>query len=297
MGYKIFAFACFFIASVLISYLVTPREHDSSGEVLHVLEEMRSCLSSLGDLVSRQNDCFLQAMGAIGVMNGKLDGMFSVMNTPGGKGKMGEWKLESLLKSIRTNGGPDYLVKPSLKGGKPDFAIPVGDKFLYIDSKFPHDSYKSFLENPKDQTFKAFILAVKRCADAVREKYVSAEDSVGMAVLYLPVEGMMRDILKHYPRLALDLENKGVVLLSSLYLPYFLHMFVDCFSQLDWERNFVGKRYEISSLVSTAEKKLFDLGKNIDRAEISFAECKRTISDLSDLLRLKHNKETEMSRI
>jgi len=228
---EIFALACFFTASVLVIYLALPEKTgktDESGEVVRALEEMRSCLSSLGDLISRQNECFFQTMGIVGSMNGKLDGMFSVMKTPNGKGRIGEWQLESLLKSIRTNGGLSYLVKPDLKGGKPDFAIPVGDRYLYIDSKLPYDSYKSSVENPTEQNFKSFLSAVKRCADSIKEKYVSAEDSIGTAVLYLPSEGMMRDILEHYPKLATDLESEGVVLLSSLYLHFFLRLFTDC---------------------------------------------------------------------
>lgn len=284
---EIFALVCFFSASVLVMYLVLPEKPDRQDEVTHALEEMRSCLSSLGDLISRQNECFLQTMGVVGTMNGKLDGMFSVMKTPNGKGRIGEWQLESLLKSIRTNSGLSYLVKPDLKGGKPDFAIPVGDRYLYIDSKLPYDSYKSFVENPTEQNFKSFLSAVKRCADSIKEKYVSAEDSIGTAVLYLPSEGMMRDILEHYPKLATDLESEGVVLLSSLYLPFFLRLFTDCCSLVGWEKSFAAKRFEISSLISKAGKELFDLGKDIKKVEASFLECKHTVSDLSGLLNPK----------
>lgn len=287
---EIFALACFFTASVLVVYLALPEKTgktDESGEVVRALEEMRSCLSSLGDLISKQNECFLQTMGIVSSMNGKLDGMFSVMKTPNGKGRMGEWQLESLLKSIRTNSGLSYLVKPDLKGGKPDFAIPVGDRYLYIDSKLPYDSYKSFVENPTEQNFKSFLSAVKRCADSIKEKYVSAEDSIGTAVLYLPSEGMMRDILEHYPKLTTDLESEGVVLLSSLYLPFFLHLFTDCCSLVEWEKNFAERRFEISSLVLKAEKELYGLGKDIEKAESSFLDCKRTVLALSGMLKPK----------
>jgi len=257
---EIFALACFFTASVLVVYLALPEKTgktDESGEVVRALEEMRNCLFSLGDLISKQNECFLQTMGIVGTMNGKLDGMFSVMKTPNGKGRIGEWQLESLLKSIRANGGLSYLVKPDLKGGKPDFAIPVGSRYLYIDSKLPYDSYKAYLENPTEQNFKSFLSAVKRCADSIKEKYVSAEDSIGTAVLYLPSEGMMRDILEHYPKLATDLESEGVVLLSSLYLPFFLRLFTDCCSLVEWEKNFAERRFEIFSLISKAGKELY----------------------------------------
>jgi len=52
---EIFALACFFTASVLVVYLALPEKTgktDESGEVVRALEEMRSCLSSLGDPIS-----------------------------------------------------------------------------------------------------------------------------------------------------------------------------------------------------------------------------------------------------
>lgn len=285
---NVYALLCFVAAGVLIMYLAfrgssSPETEDLKKEFSSLAET----ISKQTEIISKQNDCFQQMTGIIGNMNDKLDGMFNVMATPNGKGRMGEWQLESLLKSIRTNSGLSYLVKPDLKGGKPDFAIPVGDRYLYIDSKLPYDSYKSFVENPTEQNFKSFLSAVKRCADSIKEKYVSAEDSIGTAVLYLPSEGMMRDILEHYPKLATDLESEGVVLLSSLYLPFFLRLFTDCCSLVGWEKSFAAKRFEISSLISKAGKELFDLGKDIKKVEASFLECKHTVSDLSGLLNPK----------
>jgi len=96
---------------------------------------------------------------------------------------------------------------------------------------------------------------------------------------------MMRDILEHYPKLATDLESEGVVLLSSLYLPFFLRLFTDCCSLVEWEKNFTERRFEISSLVSKAEKELYNLGKDIEKAESSFLDCKRTVSALSGMLK------------
>ena len=202
---NVYVLLCFVAAGVLIMYLAfrgssSPETEDLKKEFSSLAET----ISKQTEIISKQNDCFQQMTGIIGNMNDKLDGMFNVMATPGGKGRMGEWALESLLKAIRINGGTNYLVQPDLKGGRPDFAIPVGKKYLYIDSKFPYDSYKAFKENNNNQTFKYFVAAIKRCAETVREKYVFAEDSVGVAVLYLPVEGMMEDILELYPQLLVD---------------------------------------------------------------------------------------------
>jgi len=285
---EIFALACFFTASVLVVYLALPEKTgktDESGEVVRALEEMRNCLFSLGDLISKQNECFLQTMGIVSSMNGKLDGMFSVMKTPNGKGRIGEWQLESLLKSIRANGGLSYLVKPDLKGGKPDFAIPVGSRYLYIDSKLPYDSYKAYLENPTEQNFKSFLSAVKRCADSIKEKYVSAEDSIGTAVLYLPSEGMMRDILEHYPKLATDLESEGVVLLSSLYLPFFPSSLYGLLFARRMGKEL--RRKEIRDIFSHIKSGKGALQKGIEKAESSFLDCKRTVSALSGMLKPK----------
>ena len=284
---NVYALLCFVAAGVLIMYLAflgssSPETEDLKKEFSSLAET----ISKQTEAILKQNDCFQQMTGIVGNMNDKLDGMFNVMATPGGKGRMGEWALESLLKAIRINGGTNYLVQPDLKGGRPDFAIPVGKKYLYIDSKFPYDSYKAFKENNNNQTFKYFVAAIKRCAETVREKYVFAEDSVGVAVLYLPVEGMMEDILELYPQLLVDAQNKGVMILSSFYLPYFIHMFVDCYSQLNWENNFVNKKREINSCMGEAVDKIFALKKELDKAKVSARECEQAVINLSDALKM-----------
>lgn len=292
---NIYALLCFVAASVLIMYLAfrgssSPETEDLKKEFSSLAET----ISKQTEIISKQNDCFQQMTGIIGNMNDKLDGMFNVMATPGGKGRMGEWALESLLKAIRINGGINYLVQPALKGGRPDFAIPVGKKYLYIDSKFPHDSYKAFKENRNKQTFKNFISAIKRNIEPV-EKYVFAEDSVGIAVLYLPTEGMMRDILEFYPKLLVDAQNKGVMVLSSFYLPYFLHMFVDCYSQLDWESNFVNKKREINSLAEEAVNKFAAFRKDLDKIGTLARECEKVVFKLHDALQFNEQKGSETS--
>ncbi|HHV41319.1 MAG TPA: DNA recombination protein RmuC [Clostridiaceae bacterium] len=283
------------LLGVLVLYLVfskgTPPETEELKEGLALLTEE---ISKQGEIISKQDEYFQKAIGVIERTNDKLDGMFDVLATPGGKGKMGEWALESLLKSIRINGGTKYLVQPALKGGRPDFAIPVGKKYLYIDSKFPHDSYKAFKENRNKQTFKNFISAIKRNIEPV-EKYVFAEDSVGIAVLYLPTEGMMRDILEFYPKLLVDAQNKGIMVLSSFYLPYFLHMFVDCYSQLDWENNFVNKRREISSLAEETVNKFSAFRKDLEKVNASARECEKIVFRLHDALQFNVQKNNETS--
>jgi len=290
------------LLGVLVLYLVfskgTPPETEELEKGINLLIEEISkqgeAISKQTEAISKQSDCFQQVTGVIGKINDKLDGMFDVLATPGGKGKMGEWALESLLKSIRINGGINYLVQPALKGGRPDFAIPVGKKYLYIDSKFPYNSYKAFKENRNNQTFKNFISAIKRNIEDI-EKYVFAEDSVGVTVLYLPAEGIMRDILEFYPKLLVDAQNKGVMVLSSFYLPYFIHMFVDCYSQLDWESNFVNKKREINSLAEEAVNKFAAFRKDLDKIGTLARECEKVVFKLHDALQFNEQKGSETS--
>ena len=119
-----------------------------------------------------------------------------------------------------------------------------------------------------------------------------AEDSVGVAVLYLPVEGMMEDILELYPQLLVNAQNKGVMILSSFYLPYFIHMFVDCYSQLDWENNFVNKKREINSCMDEAVQD-FALKKELI-AKMPARECEQVSSTFPDALKTNSRRTVKM---
>lgn len=96
------------LLGVLVLYLVfskgTPPETEGLEKGINLLIEEISkqgeTISKQTEAISKQSDCFQQVTGVIGKINDKLDGMFSVMGTPGGKGRMGEWALESLLKAM-----------------------------------------------------------------------------------------------------------------------------------------------------------------------------------------------------
>lgn len=205
--------------------------------------------------------------------NSIKDDIKNVLNsfvTSSGKGKLGEWALKDLLQSIRISGWPGYNEKPKLKGGTPDFAIPIGrheKKYLYIDSKFPEKAYSKFLQNNDEKDFNNFIASLTAEVNNIKKKYVSVEDSVGVAVLYLPIEGMVSDLIANESgrKFLVNAANDGVVILSSFYLPYFFHLFVDCYSQVDWNNFLVSNAPQIRSLLKTINEGLSTFKDNFEK--------------------------------
>ncbi len=228
--------------------------------------------------------------GSFQDVNDKFSKMFNIIGSSHGKGKMGEWGLESLLKSIRVNNGLNYLVQPDLKGGRPDFAIPVGGKYLYIDSKFPYDSYKIFQEDPSDQNFRDFISTVKKCVGDMK-KYVLAEDSVGRAVLYLPLESMMLDIIEHSPETLNEFGNEGVFISSPSHLSYYLYTFVDLYSSVNWGSGLISKKRDILNCMLRFGKKMQSAEESVRKTDSLFRECERLSADIFGILNLSNNPE------
>jgi len=226
---------------------------------------------------------------------GSMKNFLNIFTTSSGKGKLGEWTLEDVLRSVKVNGGLNYLIQPQFEGIRPDAAISAGKKYLYIDSKFPYDSYSVYQENSDPQTLKDFILAVNRQVENVR-KYVSAKDSVGIAVLFLPSNGMMQTLIELAGQTIIDACNKKVIILSPFCLPYFLHMFVDCYSQLNLEDNFVNKWRDIASLIEKAINKFSIFNKDFRKANASSHECEEVLFRLHDILHfINGQKDSENS--
>jgi len=256
-------------------------------------EEIKIYLNSLNEKQKEQDNTLQQIIHAFYAtkeilrdVQSEFDKKFSFLDSSYGKGAIGEWQLENILKSLKVNNGLKYFVQANLKGGRPDCAVPVGKKYLYIDSKNPFSGYAAFCEDPSKQNFQSFISAVRRSAEDINNKYVSAEDSIGISVLFLPSENMMLDILKHSPETLTEFGNRGVFILSPLYLPYFLHMFTGLYSSVNWENSLIGKKLGIVNYMTRINKKIQSAKAASEKADSSIKDCERLVESLSGLLNL-----------
>jgi DNA recombination protein RmuC len=122
------------------------------------------------------------------------------------RGALGEVALERLL----ADGLPQesYDLQYRFKtGAAVDAVVRVGDKLLPIDSKFPLDAYRRFVEadtsDAEEQARKEFARAVRKHADDIAEKYIlPAEETLELTFMFVASESVYYEML-------LTEDNKG----------------------------------------------------------------------------------------
>ncbi|MFP4473097.1 MAG: DNA recombination protein RmuC [Candidatus Omnitrophota bacterium] len=127
------------------------------------------------------------------------------------RGTWGEVQLGNLLEQILT---PDqYLTNVPTKKNSQDrveFAIKMPGRgedsmvLLPIDAKFPMEDYQRLQDagdagdkDAVEAAVKALEQRVKLEAKKIQEKYLNPPETTDFAVLYLPIEGLYAEVLRH----------------------------------------------------------------------------------------------------
>ncbi len=128
-----------------------------------------------------------------------------LFKTPKLRGEWGEGQLYHLLSEYY----PEELYSKQYlfnNGEKADAIFRLPDKkILAIDSKFPLDNFKKYMETQNElerNSFKkVFISDVKTLVDQIASKYiVPSENTVDYALMYIPAEAIYYEIINHLDR-------------------------------------------------------------------------------------------------
>ena len=127
------------------------------------------------------------------------------------RGVLGEYQLENILEQLLT---PDQYAKNVAtkkdSQGHVEFAVKLPGKnsdepvWMPIDSKFPIQSYEVLLNsyengNPKEieQAQKILLKTIEGFAKDISEKYVNPPYTTDFAILFLPIESLYAEVLRH----------------------------------------------------------------------------------------------------
>jgi DNA recombination protein RmuC len=137
-----------------------------------------------------------------------ISSLQEILQAPKLRGNLGEYLLEELLKDILPSN--NYEMKYSLKNGmQVDAVIKLGEGMVFIDSKFPLESFqrlvKSETEEDKIRYKKEFIGAVKNKINEIATKYIDIEENTfEFAMMYIPAENVFYETVIND-----SLKNKG----------------------------------------------------------------------------------------
>lgn len=155
-----------------------------------------------------------------------LKELHQLLQAPKLRGNFGEQVLHDLLKQ--------HFPVESVKlqhtfrsGEKVDALIVTADGSVPVDSKFPMDSFKRYLEitngDEREKMGKDFVRDVKKHIDDIAKKYILPEEgTMERAIMYVPSEPVVYEIVNNFNDLIDYAYQKNVMIASPSLLTQYL---------------------------------------------------------------------------
>ena len=135
------------------------------------------------------------------------------------RGRWGEIQLENLVESVGLTPHCDFETQTGWNGSRPDLVLRLPNgSFLPVDSKVPLDDYLAATEMSAvdEQTIalRKHAKAVKAHADALGKRDYPAKvgDGPPFTVMFLPIESLLSEAIRHEPDLLQFAADRRVVL-------------------------------------------------------------------------------------
>ena len=135
------------------------------------------------------------------------------------RGRWGEIQLQTLIESVGLTAHSDFRTQTGTNGARPDLLLQLpGGAVLPVDSKVPMDDYLTATEvdSPELQeaAFAKHAKCVKSHADALGKREYPAKlgDGPPFTVMFLPIESLLAEAIRHEPDLLQYAANRKVVL-------------------------------------------------------------------------------------
>ncbi|MBK7341965.1 MAG: DNA recombination protein RmuC [Saprospiraceae bacterium] len=282
------------------------RMRETVDEKLHKTLEER--LGQSFKTVSEHLEKVQLGLGEMQTLATGVGDLKRVLSNVKTRGVMGEIQLGNILEQLLTPDqyGLNVATIPN-SGNHVEFAIRFPGKnkggdpvWLPIDSKFPMDRYEQVLAayddgraEVIDAAHKDLLRTVRNMAREIREKYVAPPHTTDFAVLFLPVEGLYAEVVRH-PGLMEELQRDQHILVAGpTNLAAFLNALQMGFRSIAIEQRSsevwktlaavkteFGKFGEV--LVLT-RKKLQEATNVIDKADVRNRAIERKLRDVEEL--------------
>lgn len=203
------------------------KMRETVDEKLHKTLEER--LGQSFKLVSERLEAVQKGLGEMQSLANGVGDLKKVLNNVKTRGVLGEYQLGNILEQIlapeqyeanvKTKKGSNDLVEFAIKlPGKDDDGSQV---YLPIDAKFPQDDYVRLQECFDagdavgiETATKSLMNSVRKFAKDIHEKYVDPPHTTDISILFLPVEGLYAEVVRH-PQMVSDLQRDYQVIITG----------------------------------------------------------------------------------
>jgi DNA recombination protein RmuC len=178
------------------------------------------------ELVSKQLQAVQKGLGEMQHLANGVGDLKRVLSNVKSRGVLGEYQLQALLENMLSP--EQYLNNASLGKGnreRVEFAVKMpGNEepvLLPIDAKFPQESYLRLVDAydsgnvTEVEYYRAeLVRAIKKSALDIKSKYLNPPYTTDFAILFLPVESLYAEVLRH-PGLAQEIQQEYKVLVTG----------------------------------------------------------------------------------
>ena len=178
-------------------------------------EKLQSTLEKrLGEsfkLVSERLELVHRGLGKMQELASDVGDLQKVLNNVKTRGILGEYQLGNILEQILSP--EQYSQNVATKKGSQanvEFAINLPGKvddntvWLPIDSKFPIENYQLLIDaydlgdkSKIELAQKSLLKSIELFAKTISEKYIDPPQTTDFAIMFLPVESLYAELLKH----------------------------------------------------------------------------------------------------
>ncbi len=282
------------------------RMRETVDEKLHKTLEER--LGQSFKTVSEHLEKVQLGLGEMQTLATGVGDLKRVLSNVKTRGVMGEIQLGNILEQLLSPDqyGLNVATIPN-SANHVEFAVkfPGKDKssdpvWLPIDSKFPMDRYEQVLAAYEDgrselidAAHKELLRTVKNMARDIREKYISPPHTTDFGVLFLPIEGLYAEVVRH-PGLMEELQRDQRILIAGpTNLAAFLNALQMGFRSIAIEQRSseVWKTLgavktefgKFGKVLELTRKKLQEATSVIDKADVRTRAIERKLRDVEEL--------------
>ncbi len=249
-----------------------------------------------------------KGLGEMQILASDVSDFKRVLTNVKTRGTWGEVQLENLLDQIFIK--DHYSKQVMLSAGSKeavDFAIKLPDKnasngyiYLPIDAKFPLEDYQKLVAASEagnlvdiDTSIKNLIARVKSQAKSIKEKYILPPHTTDFAVLYVPIEGLYAEIVRH-PGILEGLQRDYRVTVAG---PTTISAMLNSY-QLGFRTLAIAEQTShVWELLTTIKTEFGKFGDLLDKTKEKLDQASRTIDSASTKSRTIEKKLSKMERL
>ena len=279
------------------------RAEQIDASLKTVQDNIGARMQQMDDEIKRLREMNVERFGnvneAVTALAQQTSNLNNVLSSSQARGQWGERMAEDLLKAAGLIEGINYEKQDTISGGgRPDYTFLMPpDRVLYMDVKFPMDSYTKFVSATDSgvmASLKAdFMKAVRdRVKELERRDYVvsTTQQSLDYVLLFVPNESITGFIHEADPSLIDWALERKVVLCSPLTLYAFLVVVRQATESFHTEETAA----QIMQMMGKFRKQWESYVKSLDKVKRNFDNMQEELDDLTVGKRFKGlNRETK----